>query len=446
MSDYEKAEKLDEGKTKIIWVAQGYDDVVIVENKSYITALDDPKFTKQFEKKAIYATTTTCRVFELLKKTDIPVAYTEQFSPTEFVASKCKMIPLEVVARRYAVGSYLKRHPELERPKSEPPFRFHRLVTEFFLKTTKGQLEASRLNTASRKVVVDGLHPEAGEEDPLIVNPQVVLWTLVHSKKPSWDPAAKLREGIDAETVIGDKSIREMDELVRSVFLILEGMWATFGCRLIDIKIEFGVTEYGKLVVADVIDSDSWRLRDARWKELSKEVFRQGGAEALGEVEKNYGLVAEFVSSFRLPKQCLVLWRGSDKDEFPQCPADLHSSDIDIREVTASGHKSPQKCTRILEEFLAGYPDGGVIVVKVGRSNGLGPMLAARTCWPVISIPATMKEFPEDVWSSIRMPGQVPMGTTWPENEAVQFALNILSKKSPPLYHRLQKEIEKLDD
>ena len=123
---YEKAELVTEGKTKKLWGVKGDDNLLIVENKADITAFDDPSKTKQIETKPKYATTTTCRVFELLQKAGIPVAYKEQVSATEFLAPKVEMIPLECVVRRLAVGSFLKRRPDYKQPEGVKPLRFHR--------------------------------------------------------------------------------------------------------------------------------------------------------------------------------------------------------------------------------------------------------------------------------------------------------------------------------
>ena len=446
MTDYAKGNLLAEGKTKKIWeIIGGNNGLVIIENKPDITAFDDPTFTKRVESKAAYAPSTTCRVFELLKRTGIPVAYIEQISATEFVAKKCSMIPLEAVARRFAVGSYLKRNPNFEQPKGKPPARFHRLKTEFFLKTTKGTL-----HTASG-AIVEGLDREKGEEDPFILNPYNDSWDIYHSKKPIWDPAAKLREGISAPRIMQSlnikNTIKEIEGLLRDTFLVLEGMWASFGFHFIDLKIELGLDMTvigGPLTVADVIDNDSWRLQDQNWQELSKEAFRQG--EKLDEVEKKYGIVANLLIGFRIPRQCLVLWRGSESDEFPKLSQSLNLRSISIESITASGHKAPQRCLDILNELEGKYPDGGIIVAKVGMSNGLGPMLAARTSWPVISIPATLNEHPEDIWSNTRIPSHVPMAVIASEGNATDFALKILAQKNPFLYWQLQKRIEELDE
>jgi len=177
----------------------------------------------------------------------------------------------------------------------------------------------------------------------------------------------------------------------------------------------------------------------ADWQELSKESFRQG--EELSEVEKKYGIVSSLVSQIRIPKQVLIFWKGSKNDPSP----DLQIPYIDTDEVILSGHKSPRMSIARLNQIIGEYPDGGVIVAKVGRSNGLGPILAARTNWPVIAIPATVEETPEDIWSSIRMPSNAPLMTVWPEENAMLAAQNILAQKNPMLYMKRQLEIEEFD-
>ena len=272
--EVKKGELLAEGKTKRIFAFPGFENMVVIEYKDTITAFDDPSFTKTFSTKAALSNSTTCRMFELLKKAGIPVAYQEQASPTQFIATKCTMIKAETVARRFAVGSYLKRHPELTQPEGRSPHRFHRLVTELFLKTTGGQFSDSK-----GQVWIQGLDPKKGEEDPFIVNPREERWQLFHPKKPSWDPEADLKRTTLACNVVGEphyKNVETMDKILRQVFLTLEGAWNILGLHLIDLKIEFGITQNNEIVVADVIDNDSWRLRDQNWKELSKEAFRQG--------------------------------------------------------------------------------------------------------------------------------------------------------------------------
>jgi phosphoribosylaminoimidazole carboxylase / phosphoribosylaminoimidazole-succinocarboxamide synthase len=446
----EKGAQIIEGKTKIIWAIKGKSgqNAVLVEHKNTITAHDDPSLTREFPSKAEHSTTTTCRVFELLKAAGIPVAYREQVSPTEFVADSCRMIPLEVIARRLAVGSYLKRFPHLTSLKGNNPHRFHRLIIEFFLKTTKGELF-----NADGEILVSDLDwsQEGGEEDPFIPNPFDPEWKLFHSKKPGWDPEANLDQTVNAQQAL-DRSdtkafMEEMQDIMRRVFLVLEGAWNTLGLRLIDMKIEFGINHAGELVVSDVIDNDSWRLRTHDWQELSKQAFREG--EKLDEVERKYGIVADLVKRFRIPQQALIFWTGSKSDELDASTTKLFQdaliNGINFEQIVLSGHKKPRTALDKLEQIMAQYPDGGVIIVMVGRSNGLGPILAARTSWPVIAIPATLKDFPDDAWSSLRMPSEVPLLTAWPSNNAALAALNILANKNPVAYMIRQLAIENLD-
>ena len=235
-------------------------------------------------------------------------------------------------------------------------------------------------------------------------------------------------------------NVKRIEEITRKVFLTLEGAWAQLGLRLIDFKIEFGVDEEGRLLVADVIDNDSWRLRTSDWQELSKQLFRDN--YNLEEISEKYALVAKLVEKFSVPKQAIVIWRGSETDELPQWRG-IHG--VDIVNIVKSGHKSPGTCLDELEKVLANYPQGGVIIAAVGLSNGLGPILAARTSWPVIALPLTCKTSPNDVWSSLSLPSRVPLLTICKAENAYLAAFNILAQKNPVAYAFRQEGIENLD-
>jgi phosphoribosylaminoimidazole-succinocarboxamide synthase len=288
--DVVKGDTIASGKTKDLLAVVDQPSLTVIRNKPDITAFDDPSFTKQFEAKARFATTTTCRVFELLQRSGIPVAYERQFSETEFLARRLQMIALEVVDRRYAVGSYLSRHPELARPKGETPFKFHPVLGEAFLKTTGG-----KVTTLSGGVIDFELDAKKGEEDPFIINPLDSVWKLFHPKKVGTDPEADLKKSIVASGVL--KHSRHMQMILTiaaGAFVVLEGAFDHLGYKLIDWKIEFGYNANGDPVIGDVIDNDSWRLRTKDWEELSKQAFRDG--EDLSEVERKYGVVADLVS------------------------------------------------------------------------------------------------------------------------------------------------------
>jgi phosphoribosylaminoimidazole carboxylase/phosphoribosylaminoimidazole-succinocarboxamide synthase len=118
---------------------------------------------------------------------------------------------------------------------------------------------------------------------------------------------------------------------------------------------------------------------------------------------------------------------------------------VNIVDVVLSGHKSPQLCLEMLEDILASYPQGGVIIPIVGLSNGLGPILSARTSWPVIAVPASVAKSSYDVWSSLSMPSNVPMMTVLSSKNAFLAAYNLLAAKNPVVYMLRQYDLELLD-
>jgi phosphoribosylaminoimidazole-succinocarboxamide synthase len=84
--------------------------------------------------------------------------------------------------------------------------------------------------------------------------------------------------------------VTNIQKVTKNVFEALENFWASHDFKLIDFKLEFGIAPDGMLMVADVIDNDSWRLRDKNWNDVSKQSFRDG--EDLGTIEDKYALVA----------------------------------------------------------------------------------------------------------------------------------------------------------
>ena len=278
----EKGELLNEGKTKWIYAVKENPQRVIISYKNAITAFNDPNKTKEFETKGKSSNTTTCAIFEMLQKRGIPVAFEKKLNDTEFLAQKCEMIPVEVIGRRYAMGSYTKRHPEYKK-EDKIPHRFDDLVLEFNLKTTKGGLHGK-----NGEVLVDGLKTD--EDDPLIANATDETWDLLH-------PATELPLGkkIMRAEVITPAQLEEVERLTKEIFSIIEEFWSGLDFKFIDFKIEFGITSDGRVVLADVIDNDSWRLRDADWNEMSKENFREG--QDLSGVEEDYQLVAKLLET-----------------------------------------------------------------------------------------------------------------------------------------------------
>jgi phosphoribosylaminoimidazole carboxylase/phosphoribosylaminoimidazole-succinocarboxamide synthase len=83
-----------------------------------------------------------------------------------------------------------------------------------------------------------------------------------------------------------------------------------------------------------------------------------------------------------------------------------------------------------------------VMIAFIGRSNGAGPTLSAMSTVPVITVPASAKDFPEDVWSSLRAPSKVPVMTVLEPSNAVLAALQILSARNPKIYAKVRGEIE----
>ncbi|MDP3948538.1 MAG: phosphoribosylaminoimidazolesuccinocarboxamide synthase [bacterium] len=421
---YPLGELLTEGKTKKIhWSPNCDSDKVIVISKDDITAGDGAKHDIVPDKGKL-ANETTCNVFRLLKACGLPVAFEEQDSATSFVAPCCTMLPYEVNARRTAFGTYVESHPEV--PKRH---LFPKLITEFHLKTKDKKWNEHALAC----------------DDPLMAGQEMGMIRLFNQHKPllGQGPFLVLDKGDVFSREQEWKLFPEMDRLVRRIFLMLEKAWQILGIELVDIKVEFGFDKNGTLLIADVIDNDSWRLIE-RGEHLDKELYRQGGV--LTKVTENYRRVAMLSNRFGIPDQSIILWRGSEKDNVDTIVNIIRDNCVEFINlldlVTCSVHKEPEKAIATLHRLVQKVPDS-VVIAYVGRSNGAGPVLSAASTVPVITVPASVKDFPGDVWSSLRTPSNVPVMTVLEPANAILAAMQILSARNPQLYAYLRGEVEK---
>jgi phosphoribosylaminoimidazole-succinocarboxamide synthase len=242
--------KMIEGKTKIIYAVPegetGYplpaSGLAYMVHKDSITAGDGAK-RDVIEDKGALSCRTTSAVFRFLQRSGIESHYVDTLDQRTMLVQRVDMVPIEWVARRIATGSYIRRTGVAEGTRFDP------LVLELFYK-------------------------DDAQHDPLITPAEAVEMGLCSPEEIEAGLAATER-----------------------VFKALEGAWAAQHIQLVDLKIEFGRTDHG-LLLADVIDNDSWRLWPGGRREqmLDKQVYRDlkgSDGAALEDVRRRYVEVAE---------------------------------------------------------------------------------------------------------------------------------------------------------
>ncbi len=209
------------GKTKALFRREG--GVLLMKFGDDLTALNGKKHDTLEGKGRINAEI-SYTLFKELEKAGIKTHLLEFVPPDSLLVKELEMVPLEVVCRRLAAGSFVKRYPFVEKGKRlDPP------VVEFYLKSD-----------------------ELG--DPLMSD--------------------------DAVVALGILSREELDyvkETTRKICKVLEGFFEKRGIKLVDFKVEFGRNKEGNLLVADELTPDSMRLWDAESGEsLDKDHYRKG--------------------------------------------------------------------------------------------------------------------------------------------------------------------------
>lgn len=366
-SEIKIGKELNQGKTKIIYELPDSPDGnhVLLKSKDKITAFDSTR-KNDLAGKAKFSTVTTSAIFELLSTCGIKTHFVKKHNDEAFIGINCDMIPLEVVTRRIATGSFLKRYPGVKEG-----YRFAPVKLEMFFKD-------------------DAQH-----------NP---FWTYEECME------AELTAG---GRKIGKHELNVMGETAVTVFEIIERAWATVDVALVDMKIEFGIDrKTGDLLLADVIDNDSWRIWPSGDKRLmrDKQVYRnlpEVTPEALEQVKKNYQWVAGEVQKLNQhhPGHAVIFMGSpSDVDHCKKIESSLKEFGIPTDLRICSAHKGTEDALQVLQ-WYEGQGIPVVIIAVAGRSNGLGPVLSGNSAFPVINCPPPSSQWgAQDIWSSIRLP------------------------------------------
>ncbi len=102
-----KLEQLYEGKAKKVFMTDD-PDVVIVDYKDDATAFNGEK-KGTIVGKGVVNNRMTNHVFKLIEKEGVPTHLVEELSDRETAVKKVDIVPLEVIVRNVAAGSFSKR-------------------------------------------------------------------------------------------------------------------------------------------------------------------------------------------------------------------------------------------------------------------------------------------------------------------------------------------------
>ncbi len=223
-----KLEQIYEGKAKRVYAT---DDpkIVIVDYKDDATAFNGLK-KGTITGKGVVNNKVSNHFFRLLESKGIPTHFVEQISDRETAVKRVEILPVEVIVRNRAAGSFSKR---------------------------MGVAEGTSLSS----VILEYSYKNDALGDPFINSYYIRALNLA----------------TDAEM----EQVKEYSFRINDI--LRDYLW-NLGIELIDFKLEFGRFD-GKVILADEISPDTCRFWDkATGKKLDKDRFRQD----LGEVEEAY--------------------------------------------------------------------------------------------------------------------------------------------------------------
>ena len=228
----QKKELIYEGKAKKVYATDD-PELLIVDYKDDATAFNGLK-KGTIRGKGIINNRMSNRLMQRLERAGIPTHFVKELSERETLVKRVRIVPLEVIVRNIAAGSFSPRYGVPEGTVFDAP------TIEFSYKN-------------------DALG------DPLTNTSHAVVMHLARE---------------DEIETIRRYSFR-VNEVLRT-------FWADCGVTLVDFKLEFGRLPDGTIILADEISPDTCRLWDSQTgKKLDKDRFRRD----LGDVEDAYAEV-----------------------------------------------------------------------------------------------------------------------------------------------------------
>lgn len=214
-----------EGKSKRVYSLD--EDSLVMEFKDDVTALDGSVKAIAMGK-GVLSARLSAFFFKLLEDHGIKTHFLNYDGCRIVVVKRLNIIPVEVIVRNYAYGSLFKRIP-LYRPlqRLDPP------LIEFHYKD-------------------NDLH------DPLVLEEDLIRTRLLTHEELNF---------------IKNVSLKVND--------ILTKFFESRNLKFIDMKLEFGRTKKGEILVADEISGDTFRVVDDQGNHLDKEIFRRSRDVAL---------------------------------------------------------------------------------------------------------------------------------------------------------------------
>ena len=233
----EKGELLYEGKAKKVYKTDN-PDLLIVDYKDDATAFNGLK-KGTISGKGVINNKMSNHLMKILAQKEIPTHFVEELSDRETLVKKVEIVPLEVIIRNIAAGSFSKR---------------------------LGIEEGTQL----KETILEFCYKNDELGDPMI--------NLSH---------------VRAVGIASKEETDEISELAYKVNEALKEYFKTVNIQLVDFKVEFGRYK-GQIILADEISPDTCRLWDLNTNErLDKDRFRRdlgNVEEAYEEVSKRLGL------------------------------------------------------------------------------------------------------------------------------------------------------------